>query len=877
MVSSPAATSINPNRPILSFTKSPLTQLAEAPLARGLLHTTQSRVARFADQLRREAGSRRAVPLGDMRRSTHFPQFVAPAAAQPAFEPLGNAEVVERSGTWVRLRSGRATVEVAALAPDLFRVGLFGDGRPVDYRSEAVAHREWQPDGVRIESTRDGIRLATAAATAHLSLAPLRIGFEDSTGRRQIAVDDAVLGMGFAPLAPVESRLVDPLGAPSRTYKQNQPGTHYFGCGERTGGLEKTGSHQVFWNVDPPLGHTAGLNNLYTSIPFVLALQDGQAWGMFVDSSYRLEFDLAREDPHRCGFAVDGGPLIYYVFAGPTPRDVLARYTELTGRIPRPPRWALGHHQSRWGYKTADEVLALARKFRQRDIPLDAVYLDIDYMDGYRVFTWDTARFPDPPALVQKLGELGVKLVTILDPGVRVDQSYGIYTSGRDADLFCKTFGGAEYRNVVWPGLCAFPDFTNPKTRTWWGDQLKVLLDAGVAGIWCDMNEPTAFVPAPSTLPDDATHDGDGEAKLHAQVHNLYGQLMARATFEGLDRWRPDRRPFVISRAGFAGLQRYALHWTGDNSSWWEHLWLSMPQLQNLGLSGYAWVGVDIGGFAGDATGELLTRWMEFGIFQPFCRNHSAWDTHPQEPWAFGEPFESHIRSMLVLRQRLVPYLYSLFEESHRTGAPILRPLLFEFPDDVTTYSADDEFLVGEALLVAPIARPGTEYRHVYVPRGTWVHYWTGARVNGPAHVLAHAPLGQPAIYVRANTPVPLWPAMAHDGERAADPLTWLVFAALGAEGSGTLVDDSGDGYGDRALFRATCATSTAVVLRFDPQVGDFRSGHTVVELDVRGVGRPSAIMVEGQVVDTWEFTDGRLVITLPDTRAARSVEIRVE
>ena len=450
-----------------------------------------------------------------------------------------------------------------------------------------------------------------------------------------------------------------------------------------------------------------GLNNLYTSIPFVLALQAGQASGMFGDSSYRLEFDLAREDPARCGFAVDGGPLIYYVFAGPTPRAVLERYTELTGRIPLPPRWALGYHQSRWGYKTADEVLQLARTFRERQIPLDAVYLDIDYMDGYRVFTWDANRFPDPAGMVRELDELGVKLVTIVDPGVKQDENYAVYTSGRDGDLFCKTFLGDEYRNVVWPGMCAFPDFTNPRTRTWWGDHLAVLLDAGVAGVWCDMNEPTVFVPTPMTLPDDVTHHGDGEAALHAQVHNLYGQLMARATAEGLRRLRPARRPFVISRAGFAGLQRHALHWTGDNTSWWEHLWMSMPQLQNLGLSGYAWVGVDIGGFSGDATGELLTRWMEFGIFQPFCRNHSAWDTHRQEPWAFGEPFETHIRAMLLLRQRLSPYLYSAFEEAHRTGAPILRPLLFDFPEDVTTYSADDEFLVGAALLVAPIARPG--------------------------------------------------------------------------------------------------------------------------------------------------------------------------
>jgi alpha-glucosidase len=815
------------------------------------------------------------MPPHARRGTTYFQQFTLPSVSPPAFEPLGSAEIVEQTAHCVRLKSGRATIEVAALADDLFRVGLFGEGRPVDYRSEAVAKYDWAPSTTQV--AKDGTHIEVAGGAVHINLNPLRIGFEDKHGRR-FAVDDPALGMGFAPLAPPEARLVDPIGPPVLVYKQHESGTHYFGCGERTGGLDKTGSHQLFWNIDPPQGHTAALNNLYTSVPFVLAVQDSQAWGMFVDSSYRLEFDLVREDPDRCGFAADGGPLIYYVFTGPTPRAVLERYTELTGRIPMPPRWALGNQQSRWGYKTAAELLELARTFRQRGLPLDVVYLDIDYMDGYRIFTWDAKRFPDPAALVRDLDALGVKLVTILDPGVKVDESYSVYTSGRDADMFCRTFLGEEYRNVVWPGICAFPDFTDPRTRTWWGDHLPILLDAGVAGIWCDMNEPTVFIPTPQTLPDDVTHHGETQALLHAEVHNLYGQLMARATHDGLRRLRPDRRPFVISRSGFAGLQRYALHWTGDNSSWWEHLWMSMPQLQNLGLSGYAWVGVDIGGFGGDATGELLTRWTEFGVFQPFCRNHSAMDTHPQEPWVFGEPYESHIREMLLLRQRLVPYLYTLFEEAHRTGAPILRPLMFEYPDDVATYAADDEFLVGSALLVAPIARPGREYRDVYIPRGTWIHYWSGDRIQGPAHVLAHAPLGQPAMYVRANTPVPLGPPLAHEGERPADPLTWLIFVASASNAAGAVYEDSGEGFdyenGVYARTTVSCVTGSTQVLRVAVREGSFVSAHTSVEFDVRGVGRPTEVAVDGEAVDTWNHADGRLVIRLPASAAARTVEI---
>ena len=361
---------------------------------------------------------------------------------------------------------------------------------------------------------------------------------------------------------------------------------------------------------------------------------------------------------------------------------MLDRYTALTGRTPMPPLWALGNQQSRWSYMSADELRAIAAGFREREIPCDVLHLDIDYMDGYRVFTWDRERFPDPAGLIAELGEQGFRVVTIADPGVKVDERYALYTEGRERGYFCLTRDGDEYRNAVWPGLCAFPDFTDPAVREWWGDQQHVLLDEGVAGVWCDMNEPALFVPQGATMPPDVVHLGGGRTRLHGEVHNAYGSLMAQAAREGLERLRPEARPFVISRAGYAGLQREAMHWTGDNSSWWEHLWMSMPQLQNLGLSGIAWAGVDIGGFFGDCTGELLARWTEFGVFQPFCRNHSAMGTVAQEPWAFGEPWETICRDMLRLRMRLLPYLYTLFEECHRTGAPILRPLLFEHPDD---------------------------------------------------------------------------------------------------------------------------------------------------------------------------------------------------
>jgi alpha-glucosidase len=807
--------------------------------------------------------------------------FESPPTQEGQYKPLGRAKLLDHDERSIRMRASSATVEVTALAPNLFRVGMFPEGRPPDYASEAIEKEDWEPVAAEI-SGEEEISLSTEAATAHISLDSLRISFSDPSGR-VFAADDEELGMGVVEL-PEADVFSAPLGCPVRLYKRREEGERYFGCGERTSGLDKTGSHQIFWNVDPPSGHTASFNNIYSSIPFTLSLASGRAHGLFFDNTHRVEFDLAKADGDRAYYGAEGGNIVYYVFCGPTPKDVLDRYTELTGRTPMPPMWSLGNQQCRYSYMDEDEVRKVARNFRERDIPCDTLYLDIDYMDGYRVFTWNGETFPEPERLMAELKGQGFNVVTIVDPGVKIDLNYPVYVEGRERDLYCKTVKGEEFHNVVWPGMCAFPDFTNPETREWWGENLRALVDEGVAGIWCDMNEPSLFVPRQSTMPGDVVHPGgpEDEPKYHAQIHNTYGSLMARSVREGLLRLRSDERPFVITRAGYAGLQRHALQWTGDNSSWWEHIWMSMPQLQNLGLSGVAWAGVDIGGFFDDCNGELLARFTEFGVFQPFCRNHSMKETIHQEPWVFGEPYESVCRKMIKLRQRLLPYLYTLFEECHRTGAPILRPLLFEYPGDETTYNADDEFLLGSALLVAPITRPGIEHRHVYLPQGTWFHYWSGGRFDGPAHVLAHAPLGEPALYVRANTVIPMWPEMNHVGERPADPLTLLLYPAEGASES-VLYEDAGNGFGyergEYARRRVVCeASDDGVSIRFGEREGSFLPERSSVNLEFRGVDtRPQNVSANGEEAD-WRYEEDKemLVVSLTESAGETTIEVRV-
>lgn len=802
--------------------------------------------------------------------------FMKPAP-KGTYEPIGAATLEDHDGNSLRLKAGTTNVEVTALADGIFRIGAFPNGRNLRYDTAATdGHQFAAAEDVSIEETDGGYTLKAGGVSANIATNPVRISFTDEDGDTFCA-DDEELGMGFF-RSPGSNVFTKPLGDAPKLNKKRRAAERTFGCGQRSGPLDKTGTRQTFYNADPPEGHTDSFDNLYSSTPFTLTLSGGKARGLLFDNQSRSVFDLGKENPELNAYESLGGDLVYYVFAGPTPKDVLRQYTEITGRTPMPPMWALGNQQCRWSYETADEVRDIARRMRERDIPCDVVYLDIDYMDGFRVFTWDDEAFPQHEELLAELKSDGFDVVAIVDPGVKVDENYPVYVEGRENGYFVRTSVNEEYQNAVWPGVCAFPDFASEAVRKWWGQNHRAMLDDGISGIWCDMNEPSLFVPHQSTMPDDAIHNSGTESIRHGEIHNSYGQLMVKGVREGLLDIAPDRRPFVISRSGYAGLQRHAMQWMGDNSSWWEHLYMAMPQLMNVGLSGVAHAGVDIGGFFDDTSGELLARFTEFGVFQPFCRNHSAKGTISQEPWAFGEEYEDVCRAMISLRMRLLPYLYTLFEESNRNGAPIMRPLLFEYPEDEATYSADDEFLFGDAMLVAPVTKPGIEHRHVYLPAGTWFHYWTGERLDGNQHILAHAPLGQPAIYLRANTPLPLGPVRMNTKEMKDAPLTYLIHAADGT-GQTTLYEDAGEGYDHEsgAYARRTIKTQTSggeTTVTIGGREGSFVPERNLVILDVRGLADPTGVTVNGEPTDL-DHEDGSLKVRLPESADETTVVIK--
>lgn len=566
-----------------------------------------------------------------------------------------------------------------------------------------------------------------------------------------------------------------------------------FGLGEMTGPMDKRGLRRELWNIDV-LGHADAifhsLKSLYVSIPFAILWRDGRAFGIFWDNPSRQTWDMGHTNPDELFVECDSGEINLYIFAGPTLPEILMRFTSMTGRIPLPPRWGLGFHQCRYSYESAERVLEIVTNFRERRIPCDAIYLDIHHMDGFRVFTFGKT-FPDPAEMTRNLRENGFRTVAIVDPGVKNDRKFGVLQRGLKRAAFIKAPKGRhDYVGRVWPGPARFPDFLRASARRWWGQEQNALFKLGVAGAWNDMNEPANFALPTKTLPLDCNHQTDFGPAKHVEVHNVYGMQMARASREGALRFNPKARPFVITRAGYAGVQRYALVWTGDNSSTWEHLADTIPLLLNLSLSGVPFCGVDTGGFMGNATGELLARWTQLCALTPFFRNHSSEGTRAQEPWAFGPEIEAICRGAIQWRYQLLPYIYSLFERAARDGTPIVRPLIWHYQNDAQCAATQDEFLLGESLLVAPVIQPGARARSVYLPPGTWHDFWTTETFRGRSHVLAQAPLHVLPLYAKAGAIIPFAPLAQHTDEYSTHEITLQIWP--GADGKLEFYDDNG-------------------------------------------------------------------------------------
>ncbi|MBQ5600055.1 MAG: glycoside hydrolase family 31 protein [Lachnospiraceae bacterium] len=544
----------------------------------------------------------------------------------------------------------------------------------------------------------------------------------------------------------------------------------FYGLGDKTGFLNKCGYDYVNWNTDNPRPHVDSFKQLYKSIPFFITLRKDAVFGIFFDNTFRTYFDMGKESGQYYWFGADQGNLDYYFIGGSDMKEVVSGYTQLTGRAPLPQFWTLGYHQSRWGYRCEEDVRRVAAQMREHDIPCDVIHLDIDYMDGYRVFTIDKKKFPDMKQLTEDLSKVGIRLVTIMDPGVKSEKGYLVYDDGTEKNYFAQTPDGSIYENVVWPGESVYPDFGRVEVREWWGSHYRLLTDNGIAGIWTDMNEPAGFQ---GELPDDIVFFDEDRTSDHAEMHNVYGHNMARATYEAL--WQlTKKRPFVITRACYSGTQRYSTAWTGDNHSIWSHLQMAIPQMCNMGISGMPYIGTDIGGFGSDTTKELMCRWIEVGCFSPLCRNHSSADTLAQEPWEWGEETIRVYRKFLKLRYMLLPYYYDLCKKETHDGLPMLRPLVLNYEKDENTKNLNGEFMLGDSLLVAPVVEQGMMKKLVYLPEGIWYNFWTGEKLEGTRYIICGAELDECPIFVKGGSIIPMiapgrWAAEKKDEELYLD------------------------------------------------------------------------------------------------------------
>jgi alpha-glucosidase len=627
--------------------------------------------------------------------------------------------------------------------------------------------------------------------------------------------------------------------------------TLFYGLGDKaTEGANLHG--QVFenWCTDAyAFGRDSG--PMYRAIPFYYMLHQGVASGIFLDNTYRTHFNFNKNDDGQVLLTAEGGELNYYFISGPLLTDVARRYHQLTGTHPLPPMWALGYHQCRWSYYPESIVRDLAHRFRTERIPCDAIYLDIDYMDEYRCFTWNTDYFPNPKQMINDLRQQGYRTVVMIDPGIKDDPDYEVWKSGIEGDHYVRSSDGQVANAPVWPGFCVFPDYTRPATRAWWGRLYKDLyVEKGVGGFWNDMNEPAVFYINNKTLPDSTRHDYDGDPTNHRKAHNIYGQQMTRASWEGFLALQPEVRPFLLARATYAGGQRYSAVWTGDNVATWDHLSIANVQCQRLSMSGLSFCGTDIGGFAGDPDGELYTRWLQLGVFHPVMRSHSkgihaAGDNlgakldeskvTGREPWAFGDRWTPLTRKAIELRYCMLPMIYTAMWEHAQFGTPVIRHIICADQHDPRLWDQDRDFLFGEHILVSPVTQPKIQRQNVYLPQGKWYYFWTGQAQTG--EVFVSVVPDEIPFFVRAGAVLATYPVRQHTAE-PVEELTLYVYFNLGLMTS-QFYEDAGEGFDYQqdmyalTTFETTGTPTSMTLIRH--VTGDWQPQYSTIKIFLIG------------------------------------------
>jgi alpha-glucosidase len=751
---------------------------------------------------------------------------------------IGTAESVQPTKHGVLFKSKEGTLQVTVYSPSIIKVHIAKSGRIPDTLSYAQKQGLVPSSAFSAQDTPLAYRIETDSMAMIISKNPIRIRFISKSGIL-LNEDEPAFGTGW-------------IGEEVTTYKRLIPDEKFIGMGEKTGGLNRRGEGFTHWNTDY-FGYPTNADPIYMSTPFYIGLHETEGakvmYGIFMDNSYKSHFNFGASNDRFASFTAEDGDMTYYFIHHSTVSGIIESYTSITGRITLPPLWSLGFQQCRYSYYPDKEVLRVAETFREKNIPADVMYLDIHYMDKYKIFTWNKDRFPDPKGMISSLKQKGFNTAVIIDPGIKVEKGYAAYEEGAKDNLFLKYPDGTDYRGQVWPGWCHFPDFTNPKTRTWWGNSFKSLVDVGIRGFWNDMNEPATWG---QRFPDLVEFSFEGLNGTHRRGHNVYGLEMARATFEGTKELLKGERPFILTRAGFSGVQRYSAVWTGDNVSSDDHMMLGVRMLSSLGLVGVPYVGMDIGGFSGNPSKELFARWISIGAFAPLSRAHVCVDNKDQEPWSFGERVEDIARNYLNLRYMMLPYIYSSFYQAHQNGIPIWRSLAIEYPFDSKIYDGryQHQFTIGKGLMIAPV-NSTQEFTKVYFPGSQpWYDFYTDATYAPSTEDHVDAPLEKLPVFVQGGSIIPMQSIIQHTGQKSSDTLFVHVYSAKNGISNQVLYHDDGLTYSyENGNFTSMNIRYDAQknTLTFDEVKGSFRPHFTTIAILMHGFPELSSANVNGK------------------------------
>lgn len=753
---------------------------------------------------------------------------MAPAMSQ-VFESAGPVSAINKEADGLLVSLNNARVKISVYSPSILRI-QFSKTSNFETHSYAVVAKPEKP----VFEFTDGATatLKTDSARLEISKNPFRIRLFDSKGRL-VNEDEPAFGTGWN-------------GEEATTYKKLQDNERFIGLGEKTGPLNRKGEGYTNWNTDY-YAYPSGADAIYQTHPFYIGQHGSVVYGLFMDNSFKSHFNFGASNDRFSSFTAEGGEMNYYLFVHSTVPKILESYSHLTGRMPMPPLWGLGLQQCRYSYYPDKEVLTLGKTFRDKGIPADAIVLDIHYMDKYKLFTWDKSRFPDPKGMNNQLKSMGFHTVTIIDPGIKKESGYGAYEDGVKDDIFIKYPDGKYYTGQVWPGWCHFPDFTMPKAREWWGGKFKDLVGSGVEGFWNDMNEPATWG---QRFPELVEFNFEGKKTTTRQARNVYGLQMARSTYEGTRKLLGNKRPFILTRAGYSGIQRYSAVWTGDNVSTDDHMMTGVRLLNSLGLAGVPYTGMDVGGFTGGPSKELFGRWISIGAFSPFFRIHSGIDSKEADPWSFGERTEAINKNYISLRYKLLPYLYSTFAEANRNGMPVVRTLAINHPFNGSVYDGrfQNQFYFGPSIMVCPIESNKEIMKVLFPDSDGWYSLYDDNYTQGGNDQMVECPIEKLPVYVKAGSIVAQQSLVNHTGEKPTDTLYVHVYNGKKSVPF-VYYEDDGESYQYESgnFFKRTISLEPQKrQLTFAKTEGTFDSKFKKVKVlfhgfsDIKGVGAKS-------------------------------------